>query len=421
LAGVTSDATNIYVEDNSDPSAGGDGSYSFADIFAVLGGTGVDLLRVDSGTGVPTYRFLKNLQIGNTGGTLPTTLQDNNVVCTFDAGRVLKTRLTSTTGVTCQFGTKVGSGNTESGKKGVWLYFTNTAGANTVILRGTVKWYGVCAQSTQSGGTQALQFPNQNAGASELVNCIFGGFTGYVLGSSGASLSNIYNVDITGDVAAGLITSFFVDSASRITVGGGSGFQLATGSAGIAFKDAVFLGTPITSDLQMASGLATNWLLVRPQFSGNAPKFSNSGPATASSGAQEYWIYDVKVVDRNGVAVAGIPVSVTDVDGNVQINATTNSTGQITYGSGLTANCLVLADHYNAGGVAYAIHHRSPYTTRINTGLSRNSNYMSRTFKWFAPGYETITTSSGSFEDISDIVPIEDSSGAGTVWIELTL
>src|SRR5258705_11765958 len=114
-AGVTSDATEVMVYDDTHANAGGDGSYSFSDIFAILGGTGVDILRVDSGTGVPTYRMLKNLQIGDkTTNAASTTLSDTNVVVTFDAGKVLKCRTTQTTSWATLLVTKTGSGNIAS-------------------------------------------------------------------------------------------------------------------------------------------------------------------------------------------------------------------------------------------------------------------------------------------------------------------
>ena len=57
----------------------------------------------------------------------------------------------------------------------------------------------------------------------------------------------------------------------------------------------------------------------------------------------------------------------------------------------------------------------------INTGPSANTNYLARTYKYEWPGFATITTTSGTFEDISDIVPVEDQSGSPTTWVELTM
>ena len=374
-AGVTSDATEIMIFDDTNANAGGDGSYSFADIFAVLGGTGVDILRVDSGTGFPTYRLLKNLQIGDKTATVAaTTLLDTNVVATFDDGKVLKTRSTQTTSWSCLFGTKIGSGNTASGKKGVHLYFSNSAGTNTIIVRGTVKWYGCSVRSTWAAGAQAFQMPLMTSGASELVNCTLGGFSGYVLGSSGANISNLFNVDITGDPTVTTITSFFVDSASRVTVGGSpvAGSYVASNFSGLQFKDSVFSGTPAVSDLNPSAG-AQSWLIVRPTWSGNANKFSTTIPATAATGAHEYWLYNVKIADSVGTPIAGIPVKLTDTIGTVQVNGTTDSNGRVSFGSGLTANAVVVMDHYQVASV-YTQLHRSPFLVEINTGAGANSS-----------------------------------------------
>jgi hypothetical protein len=78
-------------------------------------------------------------------------------------------------------------------------------------------------------------------------------------------------------------------------------------------------------------------------------------------------------------------------------------------------------DHY-AVGTVYTQRHRSPFYCQVNTGIGTNTNYQQRTFYFLWPGYESVTTSSGSFEDMSDVIPIEDqSSGAATSWIEFTL
>ena len=422
-AGVTSDATDIMIYDDTHADAGGDGSYSFADIFAILGGTGVDILRVDSGTGFPTYRLLKNLQIGDkTTNAAATTLSDTNVSLTFDLGKVLKARATQTSSWSCLFGTKIGTGNQAIGKNGVHLFFTNTAGTNNVILRGTSKWYGCTARSSWSAGIQAFQMITLVNGACELINCTLGGFSSYVFGTAAGTISNLYNLDITGEsTATGNITSFFVDSAERNSIGGSpTTSHIASASASLTIKNQTFFGTPGSSDMRWVAPTGTNWIMVSPKWSG-ANKFSGTGPSSASIGAQEYWPWGVKAVDRNGVGVSGIPITLTDTNGTEQVNTTTDANGETSYGSGITANCAVAADHWSTTLGVYTISHRSPFTVRVNQGAGANPNYLSRTYKFYWPGYSSVTTNSGTFLETYDIVPVEEQSGGLTTWTECSI
>jgi len=496
-AGVTADATTIYLYDDSNGDAGGDGSYSFADIFAKAGIGGVDFLRVDSGTGFPTYRALKNIQIGDaTAGTATTSLIDNNVVVNFDAGKVLKMRTTQTTSWRLQLGTKVGSGAVASGKKSVGLYFHNYSaslltttngttlltsaglfgsvapgmsitgadipggttvsivtnssnltmsaaatgsstvnrtiqngnGTNNVVLRGDVALYGCSLVSSSTSG-QALQFLSMNSGAGDLVNCLFQGFTAtlsaHSFGAVGAPVSNLFNVDISGDPAQAITGAFVPTTASRLTFSGNPGTSyVTTGSlVGIQIKDCIFFGTPAASDMRWGSPTATNWALIRPTWSGNAAKWSGSGPTTPSSGAQEYWNYDAKVVNGLGMGVSGIPLKLTDNDGNVQVSVVTDANGEISFGSGLTANIVAVMDHYSDGTPTYLQHHRSPFLCEVNmpTQAGYNNSYLSRRYYFNWPGKETVTTTAGSFVDLGDIINIQDPPGQPTSWVEASL
>lgn len=415
--GVTSDATTIYIYDDTNAAAGGDGSYSFADIFAVLGGTGVDILRVDSGTGFPTYRFLKNLQIGDAvaGGILTTSLIDTNVVCTFDDQRVLKTRASQTTSWNCTLGIKVGSGNTASGKKGCHLYFTNTAGANSVIMRGLYKFYGCTFQSAWSAGTtQAFQLVAPVSG-SEVVNCNIGGFSSIVLGQSGQNISNLYNVDITGDATTNNITSLFADSANRLTMAGNPGVShLKTITAGITLGNFVFLGAPTDGDIAWNGPAATNWVLIRPHWSLSGKKISGVGPTTAANGAHEFWLYNPKVVDYAGTGVSGVTVKLTDSTGVVQVNAVTDVNGELSFGSGLTANHAIVADWYFDGVSQVLLNQRSPFLCELTYGGAVVQRYY---FKW--PGSEGVTNLAGAYEDVGDAIPLQFAGAGPTTWIEL--
>jgi hypothetical protein len=204
----------------------------------------------------------------------------------------------------------------------------------------------------------------------------------------------------------------------RVTFGGNPPAFIRSSSLGVTAKDIAFFGTPSTSDVIWAGTAATsNWAFIRPRWSGNAPKFSGGGLTNdPANGTHEYWAFDVKVVDRNGTGVAGIPVKLTDAQGNIQVDTLTNSAGQVDFGSGITTGFVIVRDHYPDAAGAYAVRDRSPFTAEINTGLSANANYLSRAYKFDWPGLAT-----GNFEDIGDVVPIEDQSGAPTMWTEMTL
>ena len=87
---------------------------------------------------------------------------------------------------------------------------------------------------------------------------------------------------------------------------------------------------------------------------------------------------------------------------------------RVSFGSGLEANAVTVLDHYIDDG-AYLTRTRSPFTAQINTrDLSGyNGNYLERTYKYDWPGEAT-----GDYEDVGDIVSVEEQDGNPTVWVE---
>ena len=416
---VTADANGIYVDNVTTTTL-------FDDIYGTAGIGGVDFLRVDSGTGFRSFRSLKSIFIGQTsaaagnptaGTTNATSVADTNCCVTFDAGKKFVTRTQTLSTVSITLGTKVGTGAVASGKASVIMSFSSAAGTITNPLRGTVKLYGTTLKARITGGTFALQFPNQNSGASEFMNCLFDGFTSYVIGSSGAPIESIYNVDISGDSATNNVTAFFVNSAERLTLSGSPGFNfIASGTAGVSFKDLAFFGTP---GLGCISATGANWAVVKPSFPSGVQKFKDAVSTDPEVGVHEYWLYDVKCVDGAGAGVSGIPVRLTDTLGNVQVDTTTDSAGEITFGSGLTTKAVIVADHYNPGTVS--IRSRSPFLAEINmsyqTGYNRNYQSHRHYFNW--PGSETVTTTSGTFEDVNEIIQMAAPASGGSTWTEV--
>lgn len=406
--------TTIRLHDDTDGTnhASAPGPHTFAEIAAAFPADFAAL-----GTNEPSYRGLVSVQIGDsTIGSQTTTLQDTNKTVIWDTGDTLTNATTNLTSWFLNLGTKVGTGNTASGKDGCTLVF----GAATA-LNENLSLYG-CTLKTRTG---AITIGSVTGPTRELVNCIIqsaaSGTTPILTGIS--PLSNAYNIDISHVTTAQVCGNFNFTNAERLTISAAapSSFILA-GAPSQIWKDIVFFGSPTLSDLRWSAAGAIQWKILRPTYSNSGqPKFS-SGAITISvaDATQEYWGYNVKVVDRLGVGVANIPVKLTDTLGNVLVDTLTGSTGQITFGSGITADFVPVVDHYTTAGV-YTLRHRSPFLSEINTGINRNPNYHSRTFTWFWHGYSTYTATAGSFADVNDVIPIEDASGGGTSWIELTM
>ena len=413
--------TTIYVYDNAHADAGGDGSYSFADIK-----TAMDILVpgqtdfVATGTTPETYKAVVSIQIGDIGtGTALTTLQDTNVCVKFDVPlvRTLLYRTTQTTSWTTNLGTKVGSGDKAATRNGCDLYF----GSN-VIFRGNYTFYGcrfVGAASINfafvTGVTQDIQ--GCNVGSTAITN-----ISPITIGSAGTSPANVYNCDFWANTSGNIASVFatFKPATAELIVAGGPSIAgiMRIGTIVYVAKDLIMYGAPSLGDIVYTSP-PINPKLIRPQWTGNAPKFGGGLSLTLANATWEYRLYDVKVVDSNGAAIAGIPVKLTDVLGNVVVNTTSNSTGGVDFGTGLLTNAIVVADHWSSGGV-YTESPRGPFFAEINTGAGANTNYLARRYYFDWP-----VASSGvygvQYDDVADIVAIEDQSGQPTTWTEATL
>lgn len=420
-AGITQPGgagTTIYIYDDSDTSGGrAAGPYTNAQISAAFP---VDW--VDNGTQEKSYRAKVSLQIGDTGtGTASTTYSDTQGNVFWDAGKTLIARATQTTSWLTSLGSKVGTGNTASGRLGTKVNLGLTSG--TELLRGKLTFYGVALRTARP----IVYIPPSDLDGTEFVNCIIDTTlaTGNALslGVAATRITNMYNVDFTGATTGSLITSWGVAAAKRLTMAVPTPTTFFAPNAAATLEEIVLIGSPTTSDMRW-TGSAAIWNLIRPTFTGNAPKFSATGavPNLANS-TKEYWGFDVKVVDRNGNAIAGIPVKLTDVAGVDQVDTTTLSTGDLAYGSGATANHVIVADHYVTGANTYTLRQRSPFEIKCNMPdqVGYNPNYLSRHYKFNWPGSETYTTSSGTFEDMNDVLNLEEQSGTPTSWIELEM
>lgn len=402
--------TSIFYYDNA--SAANATNYTFAEL-----STAFPLDFIDNGTTPKTYRAKVSIQCGDTGiGTATTTLSDTNVGVYFDTGKTWLWRSTQTTSWNTNLGTKVGSGNSATGRNGCTIYTAGAVAVGTTV-RGNFGIYG----TTWVNNVAGLNFGTTNVSGltTELINCIVG-HTGtaansnIIIGGTTVPLTNCYNVDYWGNVTAannGVLTNFNMTNAARMTVGGSGGpYLLRSPTNTVTCKDLVFFGTPTVADF-LPSGNPSGWDLVRPTWSGNAPKMGAN--SIAAGIIRELWIADTKVVDRLGDGVANISIKLTDSVGAVQINTTTDSTGRISFGSGLLTNAVITRDHYGNG--SYLTRDRSPFLMEINT-ISQNTSYPQLRYYFDWP-----QDVNGNFEDMADPIPLQYASGTPTTWTEASL
>lgn len=398
------------------------GTFTWADIATADTGGGWGQFT-SNGTNVPSYRSRVSVQIGNSANN--TSLVDaTGSLVVFDNTRTLTGGGTATARF-LTLGTKIGSGNLATGVNGGMVCF----GAATT-LGGTVSLYGVTLRQT----TGAMTWSTATAGTGEAINAMFqstaSGTAPFNFGSSAVPLGNLYNCDFSHTTGNQIVSNLNAVTAERITIGAAAPSScFASGADSPRIKDLALFGTPTQSDLRWATAGATSWAIVRPRFTGNATKFSivSSGnpPLNGIAETREYWLWGAKVVDGDGNGIAGIPVTLTDNVGVVQVTATTDADGEITYTTQLNpsytdTNFVCVMDHY-AVGTTYTQRHRSPFLVEVNTGASRNTSYQSHRARFDFAGAGTVTTSAGSFEDMFDVIALEPPAGNPTTWVELEL
>jgi len=413
-AGVTQPGgagTKICIYDDAS-SASGTG-YTMAEISAAF-----PAVIVDNGTNRKSYRCIQDIQIGDTTtDSATTTLVGTNVDIYFDSGKTLRTRSTELTSWYLRLGTKIGTGDQAGGKDGC-----------TVVLGLAPSWprqyfiYGGLIR--QTSGALSL---GSTDGVSEMCACVIQsaatGTTPIAPGIINLGPGNLYNVGISHVTTAQVMNNFVASSAELISVACAAPTTfLLTTLPSIRIKDLSMFGSPTQSDLRWSSGVATGWELIRPRWTGNAAKFSaaNAGVTIAvANAAKEYRIFDCKLVDAAGDGIAGIPVRLTDAHANVQVDTTTDSAGEITFGTGLTEKAVVVFDHYCTSGV-YIMRDRSPFYTEINMSYQTgyNGSYQSHRYYWNWPGSETYTTTSGELEDVNDVIQMAAPASGGSTWVE---
>lgn len=413
----------IYFYDDSDPwidllqtVARTPGPYTYAQIKL-----GMDTLRPGqtdyeelNTTGRKTFRSNVTLSHGDAaGGPATTTLTETNVDLIIAYGKFYQYSGALGSYFT-NWGTKVGTVGWKDGCSVTHL------GAQSFSVKGTVKAYGT--RFVQNGG--GFNPLVESGGGSEMIGCqITNQTTGNVgtLGTTANKWAQIVDTSYSGGSIITSVNNVGSDALSLITISVAAPTSfLAPSLADLSYSDITFNGTPTLSDVRGASSsFSLRHKHIRPYWSLNAPKFTHAGTGSMSlaNAHSEWWAYRCKVTLAGGLGVANIPVKLTDTLGNIQVNTTTDSSGEISFGSGITAQMIRVMDFYSTAGVIN-LSHRSPFLLEVNTGASLNSSYSSFRYYFYWPGYETVTNTAGRFRDVNDVIPLQQASGAPTSWIE---
>lgn len=360
-----------------------------------------------------------SLTLGQAASPQATTWKDSLVSLNTNT-RGITTNASNLSSWTIDWGTKIGSGDEAGGTDGVYL---TTGAALITFFRGNLKLYGC-----QIWGTGAITVANGAASLTgDVQGCTFGhpaGNGALTFGSSTFPLDNMYDntIQYTITTTADALAGIFATKCRKLRITGQTfrSFLGANTAAAFTPREIIFEGTPGTADIRWGGTSATGWYLVQPEWSGNATKFAiaTSGNPALANATVEYRTLNVKVVDAGGDGIANIPVTLTDTIDNLQVNTTTDAYGRISFGSGQLLNAVSVMDHY-AVTTVYTQRHRSPFLMEVNTGNSRNTDYQSRRARFNWPGYEGVTTSAGSFEDVNTIVELQSASGLPTTWVEM--
>lgn len=414
-AGITQPgggANPILFEDNANAAAGGDGSYSFADISAAF-----PALCVDLGTTPKTYRLTVSLINGDGVGTATTTLKDADCSVVFDATRTYSVSATGRSNRFTEFGTKI-DGTKDSGRAGVTL----VSGA-TLNIGGNGKFYGSTLKTTTGALTLA---PAQTGLSYEIVNCILqSANNGINLGTGAGAIDSIYNVDVIGGSgAAGTLINFNVTQAERVTVGAlaAASDHIRTG-ADFKGKDVVFIGSPTTAQVRYTNTSDSH--LIIPTWD----QTIRINSTFTQGRVHEWWPYGILVLDGNAAPVAGLPFTLKDNSGRTVLTATTDAEGKITYSAtyldislveqtapAIAANCVEVTKYGAAGVTSY----QGPFRAELNVSGAINTSWPQRTITFDWPT-TAIWTNGVQYADMYDIIQLEPPPGNPTNWVELAL
>jgi hypothetical protein len=377
--GITSNATTIFLEDNNHADAGGDGSISFADISTKLP---ADCLDVATALAVALpfrlYVFKKGLQLGDGTLTNATTLKDSDCIVVFVNTR---TYVVANNGGSAailsrktEFGIRInGSSGKPSGRNGVDMY---TPVAPT--WRGTVQVFG---SKLKTIGNMIFQ-PGAGGSLGALINDLLEatGTLGY--GTTAGELSEIYNVDAAITGATSSLVQFNCLTAERLTITAPNSSIIISTAGQVRCKDMVMIGNnPSQTDLR---NVATGpWQLVNHTFTQAGAVLTQA----AASNIELWYSWNVRVTNGiTGSPLANKRVQLKSLAGLLVVDAATDSEGQLTYGGGLTQDCVMVLIAISNSLVFSDL---GPFTIVVNdrtfADYDSTMEEYTRTFTW--PGY----------------------------------
>lgn len=409
---------NITVEDNTNVDAGGDGSYSLADIAAACVAKGffaadgvtpaVSRASLIAGYGAisrETYFTFVTVTNGDGVGVTPTTIKDVNVDWNFITG---KTYVVSNVGVanrTTEFGVEIpGSAGKPSSQSGVDVYF----GA-APTLRGASKIFGCKFVAVGN-----LIFQPATTGLNSRIVNFIGEATGTLgFGLSTGEIAYMFNVDATSTTAgAGGLVQFNCLDAERLVIAAPNATQIIATAGIMNARDVVLVGgAGTTADFRNTTGgIGARWVLRDWVWSREGPNtLSNVGCDT-----EDWRSYGIRAFDPDafGVPRAGLDWRVKNGADVIVASGVTNSEGQSSFGTGNEADGL-LTRVMLAGTQTWL--DVGPFTTEVNYVGGPNYNPALETYSKPATWPGNDYADGRQLEKKFDMIPIGPPPAPGVV------
>lgn len=376
------------------------------------------------------YLCTADLMIGNPviGNANTTTLTDTTGADIFSpngSGGQSRLRFTTVNGFTNQkfnIGTKIGTGKKSAGKQGGSFH----SGSQALTIRADANVYG---SFFDCGGN--IVFQTNSSLASEYAGCTFVIAGTCVLGTGGGTLK-FYNCSLGSNTAVNMITAAAMDDADNFVIAATAPIRFYLSSASNAkFIGLTFIGAPSVCDLSFntPSGGNNGFDLTYSDTVGVPRIMSNTVGADIFD---DYRTFDVKVVDSNGNALAGVPVYMeSDIDGAV-LSTSTNADGNVVFTNGPTGidQVILIRRYYNLDIVASpipAVTEDRVFTLWINSYKDSGvypplDNYTTKSFRFEWPGRDRLgtgyQTDGGSFQKVLDVIELPYGHPSGTQWVE---
>lgn len=364
------------------------------------------------------------------GGTNFTSLVDVNSDIYSPTGTTAQTRLRFTAAVSANLtkmvlGEPIGAGERMVGKKGCNIYATSS-----LRFRCTLGLYGCYVESTAN-----MQFVNLGSDYQEIAGCVLfvrgGGGNNFVFGTADAGPITMWNTAVASESVFTMCSSIQVSDSANVVLGCAVPQNFYSSASPLRkFTRMSLSGAPTISDTRFTSG--TGYQLTNFGWSNTPgiPRMTLPNDVTADNGQHEFWSIDTKVVDENGLSVAGVPIFASnDVEGDV-LDTITQGDGNIvfTYNPTGKQNVLPVRDWYTVGATVRT--RERTYTVTVNGYMSGiyqpNPNYQTRQFQFKWPGIDLYGTSyqanGGTFKPIDDIIMLSPGVPTkGSAWTECSV